>query len=269
MKYIRYTSVSLITLAAGLPASHASVDLNSAAGFAVLGGTTVTSTGNTVLNGNLGVYPGTSITGFAPGIVNGSTYEGGTVAQQAASDAAAAYTALGGETPGQNLSGQDLGGMTLTPGVYQFTSSAQLTGQLIFNAQGNPNAQFVIQITSTLTTADMASVLLENDAEAGNVFWQVGSSATIGDGSSMDGSILADQNITMDSGANLDGNAIALNGAVTLDDNDITVGVIPEANSLRTIALCAGMIALGTWFSRRRRNSEATTKRDDQFIVPI
>jgi hypothetical protein len=116
---------------------------------------------------------------------------------------------------------------------------------LTLNAGNDPNGQFIFQIGSTLTTADLASIMLENGAQADNVFWQVGSSATIGVGSMLDGSILADQSITMDTGADLNGNALALNGAVTLDDNEIDVGAIPEANTLWSLGLAA--VIGGIW----------------------
>jgi hypothetical protein len=232
---------------------HATITLGSAASFAVLGNTTVTSTGNTVLNGNLGLYPGTSITGFGPGIVNGTTYAGDTVAQQAANDALIAYGVLSGEPHGQNLSGQDLGGLTLAPGVYQFNSSAQLTGPLTLNANGDPNAQFVFQIESTLTTANSASVVLANGAQADNVFWQVGSSATVGGGSVIYGSIVADTSITLDTGASLGGNALALNGAVTLDDNTITIEAIPETNPSPVLAIFMALVGTSSCVGRYRR----------------
>ena len=235
-----------------LPQCHATLTLGSAASFAVLGNTTVTSTGNTVLNGNLGLYPGTSITGFGPGIgtVNGTTYVADTVAQQAATDALTAYGLLSSESPTQNPTGPDLGGQTLEPGVYPFTSSAQLTGQLTLDANGDPNAQFIFQIGSTLTTANFASVVLEHGAQADNVFWQVGSSATIGDGSVIYGSIVADQSITMDTGASLGGNALALTGAVTLDDNAISIEAIPEANPSPVLAIFMALVGTSSCLGR-------------------
>jgi type VI secretion system secreted protein VgrG len=244
-----------LLLAGLLPQTHASVDLGSAASFAVLGDSTVTSSGNTVLNGNLGVYPGTVISGFGPGVVNGTTYDNGAVAQQAASDALAAYVAMVGESPVQDLSGQDLGGLSLTPGVYEFSSSAQLTGQLTLNAQGDPNAQFIFQIGSTLTTATAASMILENGARAGNVFWDVGSSATIGSYSDISGSILAYQDITLVTGAGLEGNAIALNGAITMDDNNITVDAIPEPNTCLPVVLGVVFLVGGRGFMKWRSSA--------------
>jgi len=211
-------------------ASMADLMLASAESFAVLGSTTVTSTGHTVLDGDLGLSPNLSITGFPPGIVtNGMIYAGEAVAQQARTDAVAAYLVLSSEASSQDLSGQDLGGLTLVSGVRTYTSSAQLTGTLILDAQGDSNARFDFLIGSTLMTANGASVQLINGAQAGNVFWQVGSSATFGADTVFFGSILADQSITLDTGANLTGRALALNAAVTLDNNLITLPVaIPE-----------------------------------------
>ena len=201
----------------------------------------MTSTGNTVLNGDLGVSPGTTITGFDTGIVNGAIYVGG-IAVQAQADASTAYGVLAGETFNSNLSGQDLGTLTLLPGVYFFSSSAQLTGTLTLSGAGD----FVFQIGSTLTTAGNSSILLTNGAQAGNVFWQVGSSATLGTGTSFDGSILADQSITLNTGASLAGRALALNAAVTLNDNVITVpAAVPEPGSFWLLVFCASVFGAG------------------------
>jgi len=245
---------ALVAFAAFLPQSEAGIILGSADSFAVLGSSTVTSTGNTVLNGNLGVYPGSAITGFPPGIVNGTTYTGGAVAQQAQVDALAAYNILAGEVSIQNLTGQDLGGLTLVPGVRKFNTSAQLTGILTLDALGDINARFDFQIGSTLTTASGASVLLINGAQADNVFWQVGSSATLGTGTSFDGSILADQSITFNTGASLYGRALALNAAVTLDNNLITVP-IPEPATFWAGAFCASVLGARQWLAVRRRKA--------------
>jgi type VI secretion system secreted protein VgrG len=196
MKSKRLILSALVALAGFLPQSKAALTLGSADSFGVLGASTVTSTGNTVVNGNLGVSPGTSITGFyPPGIVNGVIHNNDAVAAQAQADALTAYNVLAGEAINQSLTGQDLGLHTLTPGVYKFDSSAQLTGKLTLDAQGDPNAIFVFQIGSTLTTASSSSVLLIGSAQAANVFWQVGSSATLGTGTQFSGSILADASI--------------------------------------------------------------------------
>lgn len=236
-----------------IPASRAEVVLASADTFAVLGAATVTSTGPTVLNGDLGIYPGLALTGFPPGIVTkGNIYAGDAVAQQAMTDAGAAYVALGNETPSQDLSGQDLGGLTLTNGVWKFSTSAQLTGTLTLDAHGDSQARFDFQVGSTLITASGASIVLLNGAQADNVFWQVGTSATLGAGADFYGTLLADQSITLDTGADLNGRALALNGAVSLDDNLVTVPTaIPEP---ATFWLCAGCAAgFGVWRFRAAR----------------
>jgi type VI secretion system secreted protein VgrG len=168
----------------------------------------------------VGVSPGTSVTGFPPGTVRrGTIYLDGPIAAQAQDDANSAYNDLAGQTCNVDLTGQDLGGMTLTPGVYCFDTSAQLTGDLILDALGNPLAVWVFQTGSTLTTASASSVAVINGGQAVNVFWQVGSSATLGTGTRFNGNILADASITLVTGASLIGRALSLHGGVTLDTN--------------------------------------------------
>ena len=228
--------------------------LGTAEPFAVLGGSTVTSTGNTSIVGALGVYPGSAITGFPPGEVVGITYSGGAVAQQAQADAFTAFTLLGVESSTQNLTGTDLGGLTLGPGVRNFSASAQLTGTLTLDAGGDSSARFDFQIGSTLITAAASSVILINGASADNIFWEVGSSATLGAGTSFEGNLLADQSITVGNGANLNGRAFALNGAVTLDGNLITVpSTIPEVGGLWSFA-CATFSVVAWHCATSRRN---------------
>src|SRR5450759_4486806 len=199
--------------------------LGAAKNFAVLGASTVTNTGSSVLTGDLGVSPGLSITGFPPGTVTGTTHAGDAVALQAQSDLVTAYNALAGQACNFNLTGQDLGGKTLTPGVYCFSSSAQLTGTLTLDAQGSASAVFVFKIGSTLTTASSSVVRVINAGGGSdcNVFWQVGSSATLGTSTTLAGSILALTSITLTTSANVSGQALARNGAVTLDGNAVSV----------------------------------------------
>jgi Ice-binding-like len=199
--------------------------LGAANSFAVLGASTVTNTGDSVVFGNLGLYPGTSITGFPPGIVNGTTDNDNAVAMQAQADALTAYNNAAGQSATGTLTGEDLGGMTLTPGVYFFSSSAQLTGTLTLNDEGNPDAVFIFQIGSTLTTASNSAVVFsDSSGQGGSVTWEVGSSATLGTGTTFEGTILANTSITLDTNASIGcGRAIALNGAVTMDTNDISV----------------------------------------------
>lgn len=195
-------------------------DLGSAASFVGLASSTLTNTGPGVFVGNVGTSPGTSVTGFPPGTIRrGAIYRGGPVAAQAQSDATLAYNALKGQPCTVDLTGKDLGGRTLTPGVYCFNTSAQLTGDVVLDALGDPLAVWVFQIGSTLTSASASSVAMINGCQAHNVFWQVGSSATLGTGTRFHGNILADASITLNTGASLMGRAVALNGAVTMNTN--------------------------------------------------
>ena len=192
--------------------------------FAVLGGTTVTNTGATKVTGDLGVSsPGVSVTGFPPGTIAMGTIQIGTATpNQAQADAAVAYGLLAGEACTTPLTGMDLGGRTLEPGVYCFTSSASLGGKLTLDAKNNPNARFVFQIVTTLITATGSSVEVINSGKTSNVYWQVGTDATLGMGTAFRGTILAATSITMVSGSSLVGRALA-RAAVTLDGNVMSV----------------------------------------------
>ena len=197
--------------------------LRTAKTFAVLGASTVTNTGDTILNGDLGVSPGTSITGFPPGSITGTTHTNDAVAQQAQADTTAAYNALTSQACDLDLTGQDLGGLALTPRVYCFDTSAQLTGALTLN--GSATDVWVFKIGSTLTTATGASVILAGGASPCNVFWQIGSSATLGTTTAFKGNILALASIDLGTGASLSGLALAQTGAVTLDTNSVDATV--------------------------------------------
>ncbi len=223
---IAFGSVSALSLVAfGLPAASAAsapINLGTAEPYAVLAGSTITNTGPSVISGNIGLYPGTSISGFPPGVQSvGVTHKTDAAAQHAKADLIAAYLSAAGRTPFNTVSA-DLGGSTLTPGQYQSSSSMGLTGVVTLNGGGDANAKFIFQAGSTLTTASGSRVILENGAQACNVFWQVGSSATLGTTTNFVGSILALQSITLNHGATIMGRALARNAAVTLDDNVIT-----------------------------------------------
>jgi len=197
------------------------VPLGTAATYGVLAGSTVTSTGATSITGDLGVSPGTAVTGFPPGTVSGTIHAGNASAAQAQSDLTVAYNDAAGQSTGAVSVSGDLTGLTLAPGLYTSTSSLAISGTLTLNAMGNSDATFILQMASTLTTAPGSQIILAGGAVAENVFWQVGTSATLGTNSVFKGTIMADQSITMNTGARLDGRALTRIGAVTLDANAI------------------------------------------------
>lgn len=218
-------------LVAAAPAA-AQISLGSAHTFGVLGGSAVTNTGGTIVNGDVGVSPGSAITGFPPGTVAGGTlHSADAVAQQAQTDLTTAYDEIVATPCLVDLTGQNLGGLTLSPGVYCFDNSAQLTGALTLDALGNPNALFVFKIGSTLTTSSGSTVTVINGGSPCNrLYWQVGSSATLGTATSFAGDILALTSITLTTGASSAGRILARNGAVTLDTNVV--------NSCPAVAAC-------------------------------
>ncbi|MGA1984990.1 MAG: ice-binding family protein [Candidatus Sulfotelmatobacter sp.] len=191
------------------------------ANFSVLAGSTVTNTGSTTVSGDLGVCPGTAVTGFPPGLVSGTIHIADGAASLAQAALTAGYNDAAGRAGGTSVAG-DLVGQTLTSGVYTSTSSLADSGNLTLDAQGNLNAVFIFQIASTLTTGSGSHIILANGANACNVFWQVGSSATLGTNSVFNGNIMALTSITVTTGVTLQGRLLARNGAVTLDDDVIT-----------------------------------------------
>jgi len=244
-------ALGLMSTAFASPSYAQAPDLLTAATFGVLAGSVITNTGPSVINGNIGVSPTVGvpphITGFPPGMVTGTQYDGGAIALQAQIDNANAYIALASRPATANLTGQDLGGLLLGPGVYSFNSSAQLTGTLVLNGQGNSNSVFIFNIGSTLTTASASRIVLVNGALGNNVFWRVGSSATLGTTTSFVGDILALISITLNTGANITcGAALAQNGAVTLDSNIISLAnICTNANSSGLNPQLTGEIGTG------------------------
>ena len=224
--------------------------LGTASTFAVLGGSAVTNTGPTVVTGNLGVSPGTSISGFPPGAVTGTTHSADPTADQAQADIGTALVQAAGQSCDTNLTGQNLGGLTLPPGVYCFDSSAQLTGVLKLDAQADPTAKWLFQVTSSLTTASDAAVVLVNGASNcdNNINWQIGSSATVGSGTIFLGNILANTSITLTAGANSTGSLYAHTGAVTMDSNEVSTcsgGSIPPPDALDISTTPSGSVPSG------------------------
>ncbi len=201
----------------------ANVSLGGTSALAILAGSGITSTGATVITGDMGLSPGSSIGGFPPGILNGTQHINDAIAGQAKLDLTTLYNDLAGRTSTDivTLSG-NIGGLTLTPGLYKSTSSlAVSSGDLTFDAKGNANAVFIIQIASTLTTTSGRQVILSGGALASNIFWQVGSSATFGTTSVFKGTVLVMQSITFNTGATLDGRGFARTGAITMAGNTI------------------------------------------------
>jgi len=200
----------------------------SAQTFAILASSTVTSTGalGTIVTGNIGVSTGTAVTGFPPGvIINGTVQSNDNLAINGQVSANVLYNTLMNCPCSTKLTGTDLGGQTLTPGVYCYASSSELTGTVTLDAGGNPDAIFIITMGSTITTASAAVVNLVNGAAPCNVFWAVGSSATIGTGTTFQGVIVALASITVTTGSSVEGRLFALNGAITLDANPVTICV--------------------------------------------
>jgi hypothetical protein len=224
---VALTLLASLAFASGAQA-QAPVGLGTADDFGVLASSTVTNTGPTVVTGDLGVSPGTACTGFqapctggGPGTVNGTIYTGpGGVAGGAQSDLTTAYNDAAGRPCTSDKTGQDLGGQNLTAGVYCFSSSAGLTGALTLT--GDADDVFIFQIGSTLTTASSSTVNLTGGAQSCNVFWQVGSSATLGTTTTFRGNILANASIDVNNGVTVDGRLLADTGAVTLINDTVT-----------------------------------------------
>ncbi|MDB6113011.1 MAG: hypothetical protein JWR69_4761 [Pedosphaera sp.] len=222
-------SCLLLTLALACPHQSATagelpVTLGSAGNYAVLSGQTVTSTGQSIILGNLGVSPGSAVTGFPPGMVIGRIDRANSAAALAQRALTTAYNDAAGRSTAPVAVAGNLGGRTLAPGLYKSTSGLEISsGNLTLDAKGNANAVFIFQMASTLTTTSGRKVILTGKAQAANVFWQVGSSATLGTTTVFKGNILALTSISLATGATLEGRALARNGSVTMQDNDITI----------------------------------------------
>lgn len=226
-------------------AAETTVGLGTASNFAVLAGSTITNTGTTVIDGNVGLHPGTAFIGQETVTVNGSIHIADAVAELAKSDLLSAYNDAAGRAV--NTVGAELGGGTLIPGVYSAATSMQITGTLTLDAQNDSNAVFIFQAGSTLTTASASKVVLINGASASNVFWQVGSSATLGTNSEFVGNILASESITATTGARIQGKLLALGGAVTLDNNTIFTGVSSSLTVSKTVTGDTDALTLPTF----------------------
>lgn len=213
----------VLALATTAHAGPPPVLLGTADGFALLAGSTITNTGDSVINGDVGLHPGTAVTGFPPGIVNGALHITDAVAMQAKTDLTTAYLDAAGR-PLSATAPPDIGGQTLVAGIYRTGSvpSLGLTGNLTLDAQGDPRAVFIFQVESTLVSATDSSVSLINGAQACNVYWQVGSSATLGTRTAFKGTILALTSVSVNDGVTVDGRLLARNGAVTLINDRIS-----------------------------------------------
>ncbi|MFE0976244.1 ice-binding family protein [Streptomyces rochei] len=216
------------------------VPLGTAASFSVLAGSEVTNTGPSLLSQDLGVSPGTAISGFPPGQVLGAVHAADQVANNAKSDLVTAYNNAASQATDFALAAGIGAGQTLLPGVYTASSGVGLTGDLILDAGGNPNAVWVFQIPEALTTASSSRVLLTNGASACNVYWQIGSSATLGTNSTFVGTLMALTSISVNTGTNIEGRALARNGAVTLDNNRIFPGSCSTTTSGTTSGTTTG-----------------------------
>src|ERR1019366_7470589 len=256
---IRLIALSFLLLPLLVLGAYADpINMGTAGRYAVLAGSTVTNTGPSVINGNLGVSAGCAVTGFPPGIVNGKTNKCNAAALQAQSDLTTAFNQGMGLFRTGTLTGQDLGGLNLTKGVYFFASSAQLTGVLTLT--GKPGAVFVFQIYSTLTTASNSSVIFINSLTKQpmndpHIYWVVGSSATLGTYTKFEGNILAFTSITLNTGASITcGSALARNAEVSMATNAITKcggTTVPEPGTISLMG--TGLVILAGVVRRRMR----------------
>lgn len=236
----------VVILMANMPtlifANETKVELLTADDFAILAGSTITNTGTTLIRGDLGLHPGTAFDGSETATVRGEIHLTDAVALQAKTDLLAAYNDAAGRTG--NIIGSELGGSTLTHGVYASATSFQITGKLILDGLNDPNAVFILQADTSLTTASDSEIELVNGANADNIFWQVGSSATLGTNSEFAGNILASESITATTGAIIQGKLLALGGAVTLDGNTIIADTSSTLTVVKTVTGDIGSMSL-------------------------
>jgi hypothetical protein len=253
----------------------ATVPMGTASSYSVLGASTVTNTGPTTMNGSLGLAPGTSITGFPPGLViaPGTTNNNNAAANQAQADLTAAYTNAAGRSIDATTTA-DLANLTLQPGVYSGPSKSalSLTGPLTLDGAGNNAAVFIFQTDSTLTTASSSTVTLINGAQGCNVFWLVGSSATLGTSSVFAGTILALTSITVTTNVTVRGRALARNGAVTLDSDTFSsptcAAAVPAATTTTTSTSTTSTTRPTTTTSTVRPTTTSTTAAGSPATVP-
>jgi hypothetical protein len=239
---IALTASLAIVMATTATAATSSVGLGTAKSFAVLAGETITNTGPTKITGDIGLHPGSAVTGFASVTYVGALHLADGVALQAKNDLVTAYNDAAGRTPVTTIA-TELGGQVVKAGVYDSAAGTfGVTGTLTLDAEGDSQAVFIFQMASTLITAPGSSVALINGANACNVFWQVGSSATLDTTTSFKGTIMALTSIALKTGATLQGRALARNGAVTLDTNVITSAACspPTAPTVPSTSLPVG-----------------------------
>lgn len=234
--------IALFLISAGFvnAAGPTTVGLGTTTSFAVLAGSGITNTGPTTINGDVGTYPTTTQTGFGSVTLNGTNHNGDSVTQGAKTDLVTAYNDAAGRTPVTTIP-TELGGTTLVPGVYSSAAGTfGITGTLTLNGQGDPNAVFIFQAASTLITASSSNIVLTGSARSCNIFWQVGSSATLGTSSTLRGNVFALTSITATTGAVIDGRLLARNGAVTLDTNTISKSTCAAATTTTPTSTASG-----------------------------
>jgi Ice-binding-like len=225
------------------------VNLGTASGFGILANTAITVAGPSTISGDAGTLSGTGISGPGPLTLSGINHGGDAFTQTAHADFAAAFTNAAGQAADFNYAGAyDLGGLNLLPGVHRAPVSLAINGTLTLNAMGNPDAVWIFQTASTLVTGSSSTVILMGGAQADHVFWQVGSSATLGTGSHLEGHLLAQTSITLTTGASANGGLYARDGAITLDTN---VAGIPEPSGMMLMAAAVGLVFLQRRPSRR------------------